>query len=191
VSDPDVWYVFQQGKTGGFCAPGVVRVKANYPAMGDEYDPSLPEGIIVYIDETSQYPATASKYPLPGRNFKLLTDRDDIAILAAELYTRSTDELIQSDIGHTLDVTIDYCCKEHDGFNPNPKQRVARCTTTTDRGPCTHSLATCCLASSHQTSEPCTTDVRSTSSLSMTAMLAIMHARWWAVVLSQTFIANA
>lgn len=76
VSDPDVWYVFQQGKTGGFCAPGVVRVKANYPAMGDEYDPSLPEGIIVYIDETSQYPATASKYPLPGRNFKLLTDRD-------------------------------------------------------------------------------------------------------------------
>jgi len=109
----EVWEIWQQGKSGGFCSVGQVYAKANHPLLSD-YDPSKPESVLDYTDQTGLYPSTIRKFQMPFGDHKYITDQDELKRLTTDMPHYS--ELINEKIGHTIDCDIHYCCKLHNEF---------------------------------------------------------------------------
>jgi len=117
IDDPEIWEIFQQGRTGGFCAVGEARATANHPALKN-FDVMTAEQIIAYIDESALYPATVSKNPMPGRDFVLIKDAQEIRAIVDSLHGRTVEDMRGDSTGHMLDVTIAYCCQAHSDHTP-------------------------------------------------------------------------
>ena len=115
IPNEEIFDIFQAGKSGGLTFVGAERAQANLMEL-PEYDPSLPEEILTKIDESSLYPSTAITYPMPGDQFEVITDEEELDRILQNAKTSTEEEMCSAPIGHTLDCTIEYCCEAHDGF---------------------------------------------------------------------------
>ena len=69
ISDPAMYMMIEGGMRGGVCMLSRRYAKANNPALGPLYDPSLPTSHILYLDANNLY-GWAMSGVLPSGDFQ-------------------------------------------------------------------------------------------------------------------------
>ena len=69
ITDPAMYLMIEGGMRGGVCVISQRHSKANFPAMGREFDPSQPNTFILYVDSNNLY-GWAMSQVLPSGGFE-------------------------------------------------------------------------------------------------------------------------
>jgi hypothetical protein len=55
ITDPDMYFLVEEGIRGGFCNVSKRLIEANNRYMGSDFEPSKPESYILYLDANNLY----------------------------------------------------------------------------------------------------------------------------------------
>jgi len=110
-TDPDMYLFIEDGLRGGISMISNRYAKANNPYI-QNYDPSLPNNYITYLDANNLY-GWAMSQPLPTHDFAWLTDEEIEEFDVTEIPEDSED-------GYILEVDLEYPQELHDSHSDYP-----------------------------------------------------------------------
>lgn len=129
VTDHEIFLMLDSGMRGGICTISKRHAKANNPALGPLFDPSLPTTWISYLDANNLY-GWAMSQMLPFGGFEwvpkseLAKLKDDIDILSPGGNT-----------GYVMEVDLEYPAELHEVHNDYPLAPERLCIRREYLGP--------------------------------------------------------